>query len=230
MSLKINSHRDSSTLIPHIEITNGNNPKASIIWLHGLGADGNDFISITDKLLPEDFPIRFIFPHVPMQPVSINNGYIMRAWYDIVSLDKSAPIDEKGILQSVSQINSLILQEVSKQIPSNKIILGGFSQGSVIAMTTALKFVEPLGEIISLSGYLPNGKELVTQNKYKNTPVFIGHGTWDPVVSCEFSKISYELLKENAYPVTFNTYPMQHEVSATEIKDISKWLRKILIS
>lgn len=221
----------SNTLLRSVQIEPTVAAQYSIIWLHGLGADGNDFVPIVPELnLPSDKPIRFIFPHAPVIPVSVNLGYEMPAWYDIYGPALNEKIDRAGINQSVDEITKLIQHEESRGIPSQHIILAGFSQGAVIALTTGLACDRTLGGILALSGYLPNSDQVIQETHLANkqTPIFIGHGTDDPIVPYALGQAMYLDLKQAGHPVTFHGYPMQHSVCAEEIVDISAWINQVL--
>jgi len=220
-----------SDLLPCIEIETAPNPQASVIWLHGLGADGNDFASIVPQLdLTGCLPIRFIFPSAPSMPVTINGGYVMPAWYDIATPDLTHQQDVKGIQKSASAIAVLIEQEIKKGIPSNKIVLAGFSQGCAMALYIGLSFPQPLAGIMALSGYLPLAENFLSfrNSANFNTPIFMGHGVWDPVVVPQRGEDSHALLKHHGYQVNWQTYPMEHSVHPTELADISLFLQKVL--
>lgn len=205
-------------------------PIGSVIWLHGLGADGNDFLSIIPELqLPKTLPLRFVFPHAPMRPVTINFGYVMRAWFDLASPQFDQRIDEEGIRSSIQLVNKFIDQEEKSGIPSEKIILAGFSQGAVIALCTGLCFPKKLGGIIGLSGALPLAERVISEASEENRdiPIFIGHGTEDPIVPFELGESTQAALKQEGYPVTWHHYPMPHSVCPDEINDIATWVKKI---
>jgi phospholipase/carboxylesterase len=213
-------------MLPHITKETGANPKHSIIWLHGLGADGNDFVPIVDELeLP--VPVRYIFPHAPERPVTINGGHIMRAWYDIAGTDISAKQDELGIRASQKEIELLIAQEIGRGIEAQHIFLAGFSQGGAIALHTALRQTAPLGGVLALSTYLPLttlfNKEAIEATK--QTPIFMAHGQDDSVVPHTLGINSREILTKSGYAVTWHEYPMQHSVCTEELNDISIWLK-----
>ena len=213
-----------------IEINPAGQAEKCIIWLHGLGADGNDFVPIVPELhLPATMPVRFVFPHAPIMPVTINNGYKMRAWFDIYDISKNAKIDESGIADSVTTVAKLITRETARGIDTSDIILAGFSQGAVIALTTGLCYPQRLGGIIALSGYLPLADKVFARASQVNRdlPIFIAHGTEDPIVPFTHGKGTYMALKREGYPVTWHSYPMPHSVCAPEIKDISQWLQSI---
>lgn len=200
---------------------------ASVIWLHGLGASGHDFENIPPVLnLPVDLPIRFIFPHAPTRPISINAGYIMPAWYDIYSLERGEREDDKGILESARQIMQLIEQEELRGIPSNKIVLAGFSQGAAMALQAALHYPKKLAGVFALSGYLPLshqfGERLSEANR--TIPIYMAHGTEDQVVPLQYARHSKAYLTQQGYLVDWQTYPMAHEVCKEEIRAISHHL------
>ncbi len=211
--------------INSIELTPTLPTLGSVIWLHGLGADGHDFEPIVPELkLPASLPLRFIFPHAPIRPVTINNGFPMRAWFDIYSMHINQRIDEEGISTSVNMVHNLIEHEKSLGIPSKNIVLAGFSQGSVIALSTGLSYPEPLAGVIALSGFLPNADQIVGN---KSLPLFIAHGNQDLVVPCMLGQITADVLTKAGYPVTWKEYAMAHSVCSEEAQDISRWLIKI---
>lgn len=212
--------------LPSIEINPSRSPVGTIIWLHGLGADGNDFVPMVSELnIPENLPLRFVFPNAPVIPVTINNGYQMRAWYDIVSMNVDQHADQKGIDASVNQLQQLIAHEKNNGIPSEKIVLAGFSQGAVIALTTGLTLTERLGGILALSGYLPHAEQ-ITQTATANhaTPIFLAHGTEDTVVPYALGKLIHSVLQKQGFAVSWHSYTMPHSVCGQEIQDIQKWL------
>jgi len=220
-------------LLPSVEINPQTSPLGSVIWLHGLGADGNDFAPIVPELkLPSDLPLRFVFPHAPLRPVTINNGYVMRAWYDILSLTIEHHADLSSIDASTKKLHELIQHEETLGIAPEKIILAGFSQGAVIALTTGLTYSQPLGGILALSGYLPHGEQIMKQaiSTNQSTPIFLGHGIEDSVVPYQLGENTYHLLQKNKYPVNWHPYQMSHSVCAEEINDIANWLKKIYLT
>jgi phospholipase/carboxylesterase len=221
-------------ILETIEIETGKNPSASVIWMHGLGADGNDFVPIVNELELDGTPaIRFVFPHAPMRPVTINNGYVMRAWYD-VSLDdlagQSRRADEQGVRESQVQIIALIEREAKRGVGADHIVLAGFSQGGAIALQTGLRYPRKLAGVIALSTYLPLAESLPQEAApaNKSTPIFMAHGTYDPVVPLMMGAGSMTLLTGLGYAVEWRQYPMPHSVCPQEIQDIGAWLQKIL--
>jgi phospholipase/carboxylesterase len=218
--------------ISSVEINPDGSPIGSIIWLHGLGADGNDFVPIIPELnLPSTLPIRFVFPNAPHRPVTINNGYVMPAWFDIRAMSIDQGIDQEGIAESVKLLEEYIEKEIKSGIPSEKIILAGFSQGCVIALTTGLRYSQKLGGIIGLSGYLPFAEQILSnKNSQVNhaTPIFLGHGTEDTIVPYFLGESIYTILKKYGYAVEWHNYRMPHSVCGEEVRDIAAWIRKVL--
>lgn len=221
-------------LLETIEIETGKNPTAAVIWMHGLGADGNDFVPIVTELGLGGAPaVRFVFPHAPMRPVTINNGYVMRAWYDVSFGDlegKSRRADEQGVRASQAQIGALIENEKKRGIPAESIVLAGFSQGGAIALHTGLRYPERLAGLMALSTYLPLAEALPTEGSEANraTPIFMAHGLQDQIVPLAMGAGSMTYLKGLGYAVEWHQYPMQHSVMVEEIRDIGAWLRKVL--
>jgi phospholipase/carboxylesterase len=219
-------------LLPSIVIKTGDQPTHSIIWLHGLGSDGNDFVPIIKKLnLQSDIHTRFIFPHAPLQPVSINNGAVMRAWYDISGQNLSSDEDVTGIRISQSAVEKLISREKQSGIKPENIVLAGFSQGGAIALHTGLHYPDKLAGILVLSSYLPLADMLVIDAHQSNlsTQIFMAHGHKDTVISPDLAISSKQKLLELGYSVNLNIYQMEHSVCKDEIADISEWLKKILV-
>lgn len=220
----------SNNTLEYIKRETGANPFYTVIWLHGLGADGHDFAPLASQLkLPST--CRFIFPHAPMRPITCNQGYVMRGWYDILHFDKiQKDIDLEGVMQSCTAIRDLIAQEKARGIANKNIILAGFSQGGAIAYMTGLTYPEPLGGIIALSTYIPDIDTLHTQYHKANhaTPVFIGHGKSDPIVDFVLGEKAYQTINVYGNPCTFRSYPMPHSVCGEEIEDISAWLSEII--
>lgn len=219
--------------LPTIELESSPNPKAAVIWLHGLGADGNDFVPIVSELDLEGCPsIRFIFPSAPSMPITWNSGYVMPAWYDISGSDLISKQDAQGIAKSALAIGALIEEQVQRGIAYENIVLAGFSQGCAMALHTGLSFSHKLAGIIALSGYLPlaDSFQSVAHASNQATPIFMAHGTQDPVVVIKRGEDSKDVLRSLGYEIDWHTYPMQHSVHPNEISDISEFLRKVLKS
>ena len=200
---------------------------ACVIWLHGLGDSGAGFSPIVPELgLPKNHAVRFVFPHAPEQPVTINQGYVMRSWYDIKSMDLHNRADMQGVLESEVKVRALISEQISAGIPASNIVLAGFSQGGVVSMFTGLRYPEKLAGVMALSCYLPNADALPEQLSEANrdTDILQLHGENDDVVPLSAGKMANKLLNEHGYPVTWKTYPMAHSVHPTEIRDIASWL------
>ena len=217
-------------LLDAIELETGKNPTTSVIWLHGLGADGHDFEAIVPELDLPAVPIRFVFPHAPMQPVTINAGMVMRAWYDV----SDAAIrreDEAGVRGSQARLEALIAREKERGTSANRLLLAGFSQGGAIALHTGLRHRERLAGIMALSCYLPVADKLAAEAHAANrdVPVFMAHGTLDPVVAISRASESRDLLEREGYTVEWHDYRMPHSVCAEEIRDISTWLRRAAV-
>ena len=221
-------------ILETIEIETGKNPAASVIWMHGLGADGNDFVPIVNELELDGTPaIRFVFPHAPMRPVTINNGYVMRAWYDVSLGDlegQSRRADEKGVRESQAQVTALIEREAKRGVAAEHLVLAGFSQGGAIALQTGLRHPRKLAGVMALSTYLPLAESLPQEAApaNKTTPIFMAHGTYDPLVPLMMGAGSMTVLTGLGYAVEWRQYPMPHSVCPEEIEDIGDWLRKIL--
>ncbi len=221
-------------MLETIELETAPNPTAAVIWMHGLGADGNDFVPIVNELDLAGAPgIRFVFPHAPTRPVTINNGYVMRAWYDIAFGDlegKTRKADEKGVRESQAQIGQLIARENGRGIATGRIVLAGFSQGGAIALHTGLRYPEQLAGVMALSTYLPLAESFAQEAAPANTktPVFMAHGTHDPVVPYAMGSGSRDLLQQAGYALEWHDYPMQHSVCLEEVADIGRWLCKVL--
>lgn len=217
--------------LPITVIETAPNPVACVIWLHGLGADGSDFVPIVQELNLAQCPsIRFVFPSAPKMPITWNQGYVMPAWYDISGSDLISKQDAQGIARSALAISALIHDQVQGGIDFNKIVLAGFSQGCAMALHTGLTFAHPLAGIIALSGYLPLADTFTSQAHLanKNTPIFMAHGVQDPVVVMQRGEDSKNLLLRMGYCVAWHTYPMVHSVHPKEIEDISVFLQSIL--
>jgi phospholipase/carboxylesterase len=214
-----------------IEIETGPNPTAAIILMHGLGADGNDFVPICNELdLGNIGPVRFVFPHAPVIPVSVNNGYPMPAWYDIYGPDLVQREDEAGLRRSMATIEGLIANEKKRGIAADRIVVAGFSQGCAMALLTGLRHAERLAGIVALSGYLPlaasTGAECSDANR--GLPIFMAHGLRDGIVAIARATASRDALVALGYPVEWHSYPMEHSVCMEEIADLGTWLRRVL--
>lgn len=220
-----------STELECIEISTSPQPQFAVIWLHGLGADGNDFAPIVPELGVDDIPIRFIFPHAPVMPITINNGMVMRAWYDIYVMDLVRHEDEKGLRDSQLLVQTLIARENARGIPTERIVLAGFSQGSAMTLQTGLRLEEQLAGMVCLSGYLPMANKTTAERHPANatTPIFMAHGTQDPVVPIQRAQESKALLTELGYDVEWHTYPMPHSVHPDEVVAIGAFLKKVLV-
>jgi phospholipase/carboxylesterase len=217
--------------LPAYEIETAPHPTHSVIWLHGLGADGNDFAPIVPQLVDRGWPsLRFVFPHAPVRPVTINNGMSMRAWYDIAAFDLNARQDEAGMRASVDEVETLIAREHQRGVPSERILLAGFSQGGAIALAAGLRHAEKLAGIIALSTYLPTHVALASERSAANAaiPIFWGHGSVDPVVMLQRGLDSRDVLQSLGYYVDWHTYLMAHAVCPEEIGDLRHWLGKRL--
>jgi len=214
--------------LPPLEVETAANPEYAVIWLHGLGADGSDFVPVVPELGLAELPaVRFIFPHAPYMPVTCNGGYVMRAWYDIISLDStSRRIDEAGIIASREAVRRLIERENGRGIPVDRIFLAGFSQGGAVAYTTALTHPEKLAGVIALSTYIPSlallTEDLAEANR--DIPIFAAHGTADDVVSPTLGLAARNLLTERGYAIEWHEYPMPHSVCLEEVWAIGRWL------
>lgn len=203
-------------------------PTAAIIWLHGLGADGFDFVPIVSELrLPESLPVRFIFPHATPRPVTINNGFVMRAWYDIKGFGPERPEDEAGIRESEGVVRQYMEQQIAQGIAADRIILAGFSQGGAIALQTGLRYPQRLAGIMALSTYLPLRATVAQEASQANrdVPILMCHGTYDPVVVPQMGEMSRDILRGLGYSIEWHSYPMEHSVCMDEIADISRWLQ-----
>ena len=219
-----------SALLEAIEIETGPSPRAAIIWLHGLGADGHDFEPIVPELeMPPAPAARFVFPHAPVQPVTINGGARMRAWYDVTNDGRQ---DAEGIRASQARVEALIARERSRGIAPGAIVLAGFSQGGAIALHTGLRHPERLAGILALSTYLPLPDTLEKEASQANrdVPIFMAHGTEDPVIPLSWAARSRDRLVSLGYAVESHDYPMPHSVCPEEIADISRWLRRVLLA
>lgn len=220
-----------SEALETIELEHGTNPRSAVIWLHGLGADGNDFVPIVDALhLPAALSIRFVFPHAPMIPVTINGGYVMRAWYDIHQDGLERRPDERGIRASQAAIERLIAREKTRGVPANRIVLAGFSQGGAITLQTGLRHAERLAGLMVLSSYLPLADTLRAEASAANAdvPIFYAHGRFDPMIEIARAERSVARLTEHGYRVEWHEYPMEHSVCLDETRAIATWLGAVL--
>jgi phospholipase/carboxylesterase len=211
-----------------VEVETGPQPSAAVVWLHGLGADGHDFEPLVPELHWPGAPaIRFVFPHAPVRPVTINGGMPMRAWYDIVSLGSGRDHDQQGITDSVNQVAQLVRRERERGIAAGRIVLAGFSQGGAIALQLALRFAEKLAGLIALSTYLLLDHRLAAEAHESNLglPVFVGHGTQDPMVPCRLGEQLAARLRDMGYAVEWRSYAMPHSVCPQEVVDLAAWLR-----
>lgn len=218
-------------LLPAVELETAPDPTASVIWLHGLGADGNDFVPIVPELgLPPALGLRFVFPHAPVRSVTINNGVRMRAWYDISAADLNNRADIAGVRQSQAEIEALIAQEKTRGVPAGRIVLAGFSQGGAIALYAGLRHAERLAGILALSTYLVQADKLPAEAAAANrdVPIFMAHGTADPVVRFEWGLASRRALEANGNPVEWHEYRIEHSVCLEEVRAIGAWLARLL--
>jgi len=233
----LQSHRSLNAMshicLATVETETAPNPDASIIWLHGLGADGHDFEPVVPELdLPQGLAVRFIFPHAPSMPVSINGGYIMPAWYDIRQTDLGIEQDEEGIQRSAGAIKLLIEQEQMRGVEQSRIIVAGFSQGGAMALHVGLQSEAGVGGIVALSAYLLRTAMRACSEGAMHrpeTPIFMAHGIDDPVVPCALADSGYRYLLKRGYPVEWHSHPIQHTVCPDEIRALGRWLSGLLI-
>jgi len=219
---------DSGKLLECLEVMTAESPEYSVIWLHGLGADGHDFEPIVPYLgLPSGSAVRFIFPHALMRPITVNGGAVMRAWYDIVEISINKGQDEAGIRHSADKIRALIDQQIKLGIPASKIILAGFSQGGAMALHVGLCYPQRLAGIMALSAYLLFPERLKSEQSEVNsqTPVFLGHGTQDPMVPFTLGQSVQRVLQAGEWPLEWHSYPISHSVSQEEIAEVGRWLQ-----
>jgi phospholipase/carboxylesterase len=203
----------------------------AVVWLHGLGADGWDFVPVVEELrLPDTLPVRFIFPHAPLRPVTVNAGYVMRAWYDIKAFTPAGRADAAGLTESVTRIRKYLYAEMARGMPASRIVLAGFSQGGAVALSAGLRFTERLAGIMALSSYLPFPEQLAAEKSAASSdvPVLMCHGRNDPVVPVTMGLEARDALTASGYRVEWHEYPMQHEVCAAEMAEIGRWLRNVL--
>ncbi len=217
-------------ILEAIELETAPDPTTSVIWMHGLGADGHDFPPIVESLDLGPVPIRFVFPHAPMRPVTINGGYVMRAWYDILSPEFGGGEDEDGLRGSQRLIDNLIAREEERGSPAQRIVLAGFSQGGAISLQTGLRHPRRLAGILVLSAYLPISHTLAEEASEANRglPILMAHGTHDPTVPIDHARHSSEMLSALGYAVEWHEYAMPHSVSPEEVDDIGAWFRQVL--
>jgi phospholipase/carboxylesterase len=222
-------------LLEQVELVTGPTPTATVIWMHGLGADGYDFVPIVKELEVNTLPglaggVRFIFPHAPVRPVTINNGMAMRAWYDIKMIDLVRQEDDVGVRASQLEVEKLIAREKERGIPANRIVLAGFSQGGAITLQAGLRHAERLAGLMVLSSYLPLAGSVAAEASpaNRNVPILMAHGTRDPVVQLLRATTSREQLEALGYKIEWHDYPMEHSVCLEEIQAVRAWLGKIL--
>ncbi len=220
-----------TTLLQTIELHAGEAPRASVIMLHGLGADGTDFLSFADELdLAAVGPLRWVFPRAPVQPVTINGGMPMRAWYDILGADLVRREDEAGLRGSMTAVHALLDREIARGVPAERIVLAGFSQGCAISLGAGLRYGQRLAGLAGLSGYLPLANSTAGERSAANrdTPVFLAHGQRDPVVPLARGEATRDLLQAQGQPLQWQTYPMEHSVCIDEVHDLERWLLRVL--
>lgn len=220
-----------SAMLQTIEVNGGEPAKATIVVLHGLGADGTDFLSFADELkLGPVGPVRWVFPRAPMRAVTINNGYRMRAWYDILGTDLVRREDEAGLRESIAQVHALLDREVASGMPAERIVLGGFSQGCAITLGAGLRYPKRLAGLIGMSGYLPLASTLDAERHAANaqTPVFLAHGVRDGIVPLARGAATRDQLVAAGQPVEWQDYPMEHSVCMEEVQALQQWLLRVL--
>ena len=216
-------------LLPCIDIEPNSPATATVILMHGLGADGNDFVPIVAELrLPATMAVRFVFPNAPAIPVTINNGFVMPAWYDITEINIDRKIDAAQLIESAEKIRLLVDREIERGMPSDRIVVAGFSQGGAVAYQTALTYMQPLAGLLCLSSYFATHDTITPNSANKNLPIMICHGTQDPVVPERMGREAMQKLVSRDYPAEYKNYPMDHAVCAEEIADISLWLQRVL--
>ena len=216
-------------LLPYVEKTTHPTPTATIIWLHGLGADGHDFAAVIPELhLPSDLALRFIFPHAPAMPVTINGGYVMPAWYDILAMDIDREVDEVQLRQSAAEIAKIIEHENSRGIAHERIIVAGFSQGGAVAYELALSYAKPLAGLLALSTYFATKNTVQWHDANKNLPIEIHHGIRDGVVPNVLGQQALALLQQKKYAVKYREYAMEHSVVVEQLRDIGQFIARVL--
>ena len=218
-----------------VEVGGGEKPDGTVIWLHGLGADGHDFEPIVAELdLDKQADLRFVFPHAPVRPVTINGGIPMRAWYDVMSLDRSGPQDEAGIRDSAETLKRLIEREHDRGVDYDRVVLAGFSQGGAIAMHTAMRFPEKLAGLMALSTWMPleatiDGEVMQSpESQPRDLPVLMAHGSFDPMLPIAVGQHARDIMQKAGFDVQWHEFPMAHAVCAEEIAEIRRWLLSIL--
>ena len=217
------------SLLPAIELETSSRPEAAVIWLHGLGADGSDFAPIVPELqLPADMGIRFIFPHAPVMAVTVNNGYVMPAWFDILEMAIDRRVDTAQLLASAAKIDQLIERERKRGIDSRRIVLAGFSQGGAVAYQVGLSHPEPLGGLLAMSTYFATSDSITFSEANRALPIEMHHGIYDPVVPMALGHRADEYLRGRGYDVVFRSYPMDHSVCPEQIAHIAEALRRFL--
>ncbi len=227
----------NTNLLPCVEVEPVKPADAAVIWLHGLGADGHDFAGIVPALnLPENAAVRFVFPHAPERPVTVNNGWVMRAWYDILEMNISRKVDTASLLESAEQVSGLIRREIDRGIPAERIVLAGFSQGGAVVYQTGLAYPQRLAGLLALSTYVPCEQSLrevvglpeVSEPGNRDLPVMVVHGSQDDVVPLQLGESATELLTTLGFSPQWRTCPIDHSVSAEEVEMISEWLKNVL--
>lgn len=219
-----------TALLETVEVESGKNIDAAVIFLHGLGADGHDFEPVVPELGLGELGVRFVFPHAPVRPVTLNGGMAMRAWYDILSLDRNGLQDEAGIRASEAQVRALMAREIERGVKPERLVLAGFSQGGAIALHTFLRTPEKIAGVMALSTYLPLHNKLAAEMTQSNqsSPVFMAHGTFDPVLPITLGQASHGWLEEAGFAAEWHAYPMPHSVCPDEITHMGAWFRKVL--
>lgn len=228
-----NALMTDSALLETVEHETGPSPAWTVLWLHGLGADGNDFAPIVPELVRKDWPaLRFVFPHAPVRPVTINNGVPMRAWYDIRDMNLAQRADEAGVDQSVVQVEALIAREAARGVPASRLLLAGFSQGGAITLAAGVRRTEPLAGLIALSTYLPMPERLIGEVTVQapSQPLFMAHGQFDPVVPYAGGDASARALRGKGFAIDWHAYPMAHQVCAEQIRDLGEWMGRRFVA
>lgn len=221
----------ASTDAPPVEIETGPGPSAAVIWLHGLGADGHDFEPIVPELrLPRSQRVRFVFPHAPLRPVTLNSGSVMRAWYDMAIRDGGISIDREHLRESERLLHGLIRREQERGVRAARIVLAGFSQGGSVALYTGLRHTERLAGILALSTVLPAEESLMDEVQPANAglPIFLAHGSADPLIPFPLAQRARAILEPRGFDLEWHAYPMEHAVCAEEVRDIARWLARVL--